>query len=415
MQSNNQSSKGFVLEKYKNGIFNKYKKYFVYLGLFGIFSVVMYFLFLYETSNKSDINPIIPEVTNIELPSDKLKAYEQEFLKARNTSNSHSNQTLLDYYIEKDSVQQVSDYPNLEWSSKRRSLENYQLANQAVSEFYKPEKDKDDYNKLFKELDQLKSELKQGVDNRQVRKQEHLELMQKSFEMASRYIPGSQPEVKSDLLGFKQSPNKNIAAVESDFKSLNVVSSLKLSSTLKGDSTFNSKQKVNGFNTAYTTTESLGFKNSIKASILEHQTIVNNGWVKLLLLEDILIQGAPLGKQSVIVARVTLNSGRAEFVVESIKLDQSIVEVELIGYDRFGQRGLEVLNSQEIDASKEILANAGQSTATSISMTKSVADQIAGDLTKGIIQGVSGYFSKKVKTQRVTFKKGQEVFLLPKQ
>ncbi len=106
---------------------------------------------------------------------------------------------------------------------------------------------------------------------------------------------------------------------------------------------------------------------------------------------------------------------RLELIVNSIKIDNSIIETELIGYDNYGQKGLEVLDLQEISASKEIIANMGQTAGTSISMSRSASDQIAGDLTKGLIQGVSGYFSKKVKTQRVTLKQGQELFLVPKE
>ncbi|MGL4581536.1 MAG: conjugative transposon protein TraM, partial [Flavobacterium sp.] len=156
-------------------------------------------------------------------------------------------------------------------------------------------------------------------------------------------------------------------------------------------------------------------KNSIRVSIKEDQVIINEGYIKLRLLESIEINGALLPSESTLIAKVKVNSGRLELIVNSIKIEETIIETELIGYDNYGQKGLEVLDLQEISASKEIIANMGQTAGTSISMTKSASDQITGDLTKGLIQGVSGYFSKKVKAQRVTLKQGQELFLVPKE
>ena len=156
-------------------------------------------------------------------------------------------------------------------------------------------------------------------------------------------------------------------------------------------------------------------KNSIKVSIKEDQVIINEGYIKLKLLESIVINGALLPSESTLIAKVKVNSGRLELIVNSIKIEETIIETELVGYDNYGQKGLEVLDLQEISASKEIIANMGQTAGTSISMSRSASDQIAGDLTKGLIQGVSGYFSKKVKAQRVTLKQGQELFLVPKE
>jgi hypothetical protein len=39
---------------------------------------------------------------------------------------------------------------------------------------------------------------------------------------------------------------------------------------------------------------------------------------------------------------------------------------------------------------------------------------MAGDLSRGVVQGVSGYFSKKVRTPKVTVKAGHQIFLVSK-
>ncbi|KAA6305671.1 hypothetical protein EZS27_042677, partial [termite gut metagenome] len=43
----------------------------------------------------------------------------------------------------------------------------------------------------------------------------------------------------------------------------------------------------------------------------------------------------------------------------------------------------------ELDAAKEIAANMGNTVGTGFTMTQSAEEQIASDLTKGAIQGVS--------------------------
>ncbi|KAA6318421.1 hypothetical protein EZS27_031562, partial [termite gut metagenome] len=67
------------------------------------------------------------------------------------------------------------------------------------------------------------------------------------------------------------------------------------------------------------------------------------------------------------------------------------------------------------DAAKEIAANMGNTVGTGFTMTQSAEEQIASDLTKGAIQGVSQYMNKKIRQVRVTLKGGYRLLLLPKQ
>jgi hypothetical protein len=65
-----------------------------------------------------------------------------------------------------------------------------------------------------------------------------------------------------------------------------------------------------------------------------------------------------------------------------------------------GQLGLLVPRSDEINAAGEIAANMSQSSGMNISMSRSAGQQVASDLSRGLIQGVSGYFSKKLELSR---------------
>ena len=55
-----------------------------------------------------------------------------------------------------------------------------------------------------------------------------------------------------------------------------------------------------------------------------------------------------------------------------------------------------------------------QTGGTSLMLTQNAGQQIAADLSRGVVQGISGYFSKKVRTPKVSLKAGHQVFLVSK-
>lgn len=58
--------------------------------------------------------------------------------------------------------------------------------------------------------------------------------------------------------------------------------------------------------------------------------------------------------------------------------------------------------------------NMSQTSGTSLMLTQSAGQQVAADLSRGVVQGISGYFSKKVKAPKVTIKAGHQLFLVSK-
>lgn len=298
-----------------------------------------------------------------------------------------------------------------------RSYENYKQSQEVLSSFY-DNTENQETDKLKKQIEELEARLEEKDTPTPITMDSQLELMEKSFQMAAKYLPGGQnqtelpPSNGNTNIKTISSKKQVITTVDKTIKE--IVSSLVKPTSLLDFLPINLENNPT-FYTAEGERKTQTHKNSIRVSIKEDQVIINEGYTKLKLLESIVINGALLPKASTLIAKVKVNSGRLELSVNSIKIDDSIINTELIGYDNYGQKGLEVLDLQEISASKEIIANMGQTAGTSISMSKSASDQIAGDLTKGLIQGVSGYFSKKVKAQRVTLKQGQELFLVPKE
>ncbi|MNG28075.1 hypothetical protein D3C84_1132850 [compost metagenome] len=83
-------------------------------------------------------------------------------------------------------------------------------------------------------------------------------------------------------------------------------------------------------------------------------------------------------------------------------------------YDLDGQQGVPVPYSAERSALSEMAGNMSQQSGTSLMMTQSAGQQVAADLSRGVVQGISGYFAKKVRTPKVTLKAGHQVYLVSK-
>ena len=95
-------------------------------------------------------------------------------------------------------------------------------------------------------------------------------------------------------------------------------------------------------------------------------------------------------------------------------MEGNILPIELNIYGLDGQQGLAVPYSPERTAMTDMAANMGQTSGSSIMLSTSAGQQIAGDLSRGLVQGVSNYFSKKIKTPKVTLKAGLQVLLVSK-
>lgn len=102
-------------------------------------------------------------------------------------------------------------------------------------------------------------------------------------------------------------------------------------------------------------------------------------------------------------------------VVTSIESDGNVIPVEITAYDTDGQKGLFVPNSAERTAAKDALANIGQSFGTSVSFAKSAGQQVAMDVTRGVMSGGSQYIAAKMREIKVTLKAGYQILLIAKE
>lgn len=169
-----------------------------------------------------------------------------------------------------------------------------------------------------------------------------------------------------------------------------------------------------GFNTAVGTGYAMG-KNTVAACIHQDQTLMDGQAVKLRLLEPMQAGNIVVPKNTLVAGTAKVQGERLDIVVSSIEYAGNIIPVELAVFDTDGQKGLSVPSSMEQEAFNEAMANIGSGLGTSISFAQSAGQQVAMDVTRGLLQGTSGYLAKKFRTVKVKLKAGYKVMLYAKQ
>lgn len=271
---------------------------------------------------------------------------------------------------------------------------------------------------LRKQVDELKEQLAEKDVPLVPTLDDQLSLMEKSYQMAAKYLPTGTNSTEV-------TPAKSIAPVttgstqKEQFVSFtssrkNTVSALYREPT---DSAFLAdwnETRNRGFYTAGSTQQIVQPKNSIKACVHDEQTVVGETGVRLRLLEAAQTPNRTIPKGTIVTANAKFQTGRLQLKITSIELEGNIIPVDITIYDLDGQQGLYVPYSPEMNALTEMAGNMSQNTGTSVMLTQSAGQQVAADLSRGVVQGISGYFAKKVKTPKVTLKAGHQVFLVTK-
>ena len=152
-------------------------------------------------------------------------------------------------------------------------------------------------------------------------------------------------------------------------------------------------------------------RNTIPACVHGTQTVSDGQALRIRLLEPMVVDDRFIPKGAILTGGVRMEGERLDILVQAVEYKGTVIPVELEVYDADGQRGIPVPNSMEYDAAREIAANMGTSMNGSINISTDAGAQIASDLGKGVIQGVSGYVAKKMRTVKVTLKAGHRLLL----
>lgn len=411
------------------------KKMLVYPLIFILFAGAMWLIF---APSSAEMEESIQEGFNVDVPlphekgllGDKKEAYEQE---AFEKQQKEKMGTLQDFDIalgEEDEQVAVSD-PSVVLrkedapvrstsSSVRASAAAYQDINRQLGMFYQQPEPEDDQKQL--ELEWRIQEMERKLEESEQQKfavDEQLDLMEKSYQMAAKYMPASQngnppnaqpAQPTSATTQTASSDKPTVTPVMQVQES--IVSSL---ASPMSDADFiraYSKPRNVGFNTVRSSEENVR-KNTIRARVYQTITLTDGKELQLRTSEAMMAGGQYIPAGTIIVGKAKIGGERMEITVSAVSYSGVVIPINLEVYDTQGMKGVSVPGSDELNAAKEIAANMGSSLGTSISITESAGAQLAADLGKGAIQGTSQYLSKKFRTVKVTLKAGHELYLLP--
>ena len=276
----------------------------------------------------------------------------------------------------------------------QNSANAYQQAQASLQDFYVPDYSQtEQVAELQARIDEL--EMQNAMAQQQTQQPNEMELLERSYQLAAQYMGNGngnyQAPPQSDEKG-----KRNVQPVQN--VTHNVVSTLSAATNERG------------FNTSVGMKRSVG-KNTIAAVIAGNQSVINGQSVKLRTTEPMWIGSRLIPRNTVVVGAARLQDERLEIEITSVETNGSIYEVELKVYDSDGQEGINIPNSMESDALHEIGANMGSTMGSSINISTDAGAQIASDVGRGLINGVSQYLTKKMRTVKVHLKSGYRVML----
>lgn len=398
------------------------KKPIIYFLMAAVCASCFYLIFKPKANNtiieESGFNAVIPQAKDGQLQSDKQKAYEQQLLEQKNEEKRNAVTTLSDYWNDQsdsnsnNNPSSVTARTSILRQSDQNALNSYRNSQQTLSSFYS--RDDQEVNNLRKEISRLKNE---AVQNNAVPGglgiNDQLELMEKSYQMAAKYLPAAP---KQEELAPKEKVEipieKKVKLTSAKPAHPTVVSSLYREPS---DSAFIACLNQNRFYDSQNDSENLVHaKNAIRGVVYETKTLVNESIVSIRLSEAMQLGRTEIPAGSLLTAASKFQGGQLQLKISSIQSQGNIYPVEINVHDNDGQLGLYVPYSAEQNAVSDIVANMSQTSGTNIMMTQSAGQQIAADLSRGVVQGLSGYFQKRVRQLKVTVKAGHQVLLLPK-
>ena len=218
------------------------RKYLVFAGMFLLFLGAMWLIFAPSEEEKkkeeknAGFNTELPDPREAGIEGDKIAAYEQADMKRKQTEklrtledfsgmadgNSGTVVELSPDADAKDGSSREGDRRNEACSS---SVSAYNDINRTLGNFYESPQEDPEKEALKAEVEQLKQAV--AAQNAQPGYEEQVALLEKSYELAARYMPGNG-SVNTDSRSDNESPGRNgkAKAVPVGLVSTPVVSSL---------------------------------------------------------------------------------------------------------------------------------------------------------------------------------------------
>lgn len=399
------------------------RKMIVFPLMFLAFAGCMYLIF--APSGKEDVNVESVGGFNADIPlpaedgiiADKQKAYEQAMISRR---QQEKIQSLQDFgFTGNDEAEEPQaeidlmpeEDPKPQRGGGASSAYAYRDINRQLSTFYETPPVDEEKEDLKRQVAELTDRLKQQ-QNATPTADDQMALLEKSYELAAKYMNGGQGQIaqvpvtggidrKPDAVAVQAIRETTVSGLQQPMSDADFIRAY-------------SQPRNYGFNTAVGTGYAMG-KNTVAACIHQDQTLTDGQAVKLRLLEPMQAGNIVVPKNTLVAGTAKVQGERLDILVSSIEYAGNIIPVELAVFDTDGQKGLSVPSSMEQEAFNEAMANIGSGLGTSISFAQSAGQQVAMDVTRGLLQGTSGYLAKKFRTVKVKLKAGYRVMLYAKQ
>lgn len=375
-----------------------------------IFMAVLYWIFA-PSSDRDEIkiesaglNVNVPEPETVNLEGNKADAYERLYAEREKENRMGSLSDLAERLLE---GRKETDPATVPAGNMQQSADTYEQLTKQLESFYDtPEGTADD--DLSRKVDELSRRLEMAEADRS-RAESREEMMERSYRMAARYL---NPKT-GDGTEAVEKEEEPVQAVPVSRVETETASSLErpLPDSIHTESL--SVERNYGFNTAVGSGYGMG-TNTISACISESHTIEQGGRVKLRLLEPLQAGNITIPVNSMVTGTANIQGERLDILVSSIEYAGNIIPVELAIYDIDGQRGIFVPGSEGRTAAKEVMGDVSQSMGNSISFAGSAGQQVAMDLTRGILQGGTRFISQRVKAVKIKLKAGYRVLLVAK-
>ena len=402
------------------------RKMIVFPLMFLVFAGCMYLIF--APSDKEDVNVESVGGFNADIPlpaedgiiADKQKAYEQAMM---NRKQQDKIQSLQDFGFTGDNEMEepqaeIELMPEEDAQSRRgggasSSANAYRDINRQLSTFYETPAVDEEKEDLKRQVAELTDRLQQQ-QNATPTADDQMALLEKSYELAAKYMNDGGQDGQTAQVPVAGTVTQKPQAQPVQAIRETTVSGLQQPMSDADFIRAYSQPRNYGFNTAVGTSYAIG-RNTIAACIHQDQTLTDGQAVKLRLLEPMQAGNIVVPKNTLVAGTAKVQGERLDILVSSIEYAGNIIPVELAVFDMDGQKGLSVPSSMEQEAFNEAMANIGSGLGTSISFARSAGQQVAMDVTRGLLQGTSGYLAKKFRTVKVKLKAGYKVMLYAKQ
>lgn len=348
-------------------------------------------------------NVTIPEATVKPAETDKRKVYEQEQYEQQRREKLQSLGDVMD-----DRLPVTGEMADATAPAAPTAIDESDAAYRRISgemaAFYTPAPScgNTEVEALKEQVAALQSQL-----DAERQQPDPLELAEEQYKLARKYLGGGVAVDEETVEPTKQRKDSRLSVMRP------VREGEVEASTLDTRADFTIERNL-GFLTAAGDVAHADIP-TVRACVAQTQIIRAGSTVQLRLLEAVRIDGVTIPRYTPLYGLATISGMRLQVMVSSVEYGGRIFAVEAVAYDLDGQPGLNVPNSRERTALKEALASVGQTTGTSVNVTRSAGQQVLSELARGGLQASSQYVAGKLREVKITLKANHQLLLISKQ